>query len=62
MTDQSHLRQSSPLTAIPKIANRPHRSADRMVIAGRRDFIVLLASGLVGGHEKLPTGGHESAH
>ena len=46
MTDQSHLRQSSPLTAIPKVANRPHRTADRMYIAGRRGFLVLLASGV----------------
>ena len=38
MIDQSHLRQSSLLTAIPKVANRPHHTADRMHIAGRRDF------------------------
>ena len=45
MTDQSHLRQSSPLTAIPKGANRPQRPADGINIAGR-GFLVLLASGV----------------
>src|SRR6476659_3030770 len=44
MTDQSHRRQSSPLTAIHKVASRPHRTADRMYIAGRRGFVYLLAS------------------
>jgi hypothetical protein len=47
MADQSHLRQSSPLTAIPKVANRPHRTADRMYIPGRRDCLVLLAASVV---------------
>jgi hypothetical protein len=46
MIDQSHVRQSSQLTAVHKVATRPHRTADRMCIAGRRDLIVLLASGL----------------
>jgi hypothetical protein len=46
MTDQSHLRQSSPLTAIHKVAIRPYRSADRMYIAGRRGLLVLLVSGV----------------
>ena len=46
MTDQLHLRQSSPLTAIPKVANRPHRTADRTYTADRRIFLVLLASGV----------------
>jgi hypothetical protein len=46
MADQSHLRQWSPLAAIHKVANRPHRTADRVYIAGRRGFIVLLASGV----------------
>jgi len=45
MTGQSHLRQSSPLTAIPKGANRPHRTADGINIAGR-GFLVLIASGV----------------
>lgn len=45
MGDQSHLRQSSLLTAIHKAANRPHRTADRDT-AGRRCFLVLLASGV----------------
>src|SRR6478609_1464280 len=46
MIDQSHLRQSSLLTAIPNVANRPNRTADRMCIAGRRDLLVLLVSGV----------------
>ena len=45
MTGQSHLRRSSPLTAIPKGANRPHRPADGINIAGR-GFLVLIASGV----------------
>ena len=43
MADKSHVRQSSPLTAVPKVANRPRRTADRMYIADRRAFLVLLA-------------------
>ena len=46
MADQSHVRQSSQLTAIHKVANRPHRTADRTYIAGRRDLRILVASGL----------------
>jgi hypothetical protein len=46
MPDQPHLRQSSVLTAIAKVANRPHITADRIYIAGRRGFLVLLASGV----------------
>jgi hypothetical protein len=47
MTDQLHLRQSSPLTAIPKVANRPHRTADRTYTADGREFLALLvASGV----------------
>ena len=46
MTDQSHLRQSAPLTAIPKVANRPHRTADRTYTAVRRDISSLLALGV----------------
>jgi hypothetical protein len=46
MTDQSHLRQKSPLTAIPKVATRQQRTADRIYIAGRRGLLVLLASGV----------------
>src|SRR6185312_12669761 len=43
---KSHLRQSSPLTAIHKVVNRSHRSSDRVYIAGRRGFLVFLASGV----------------
>jgi hypothetical protein len=46
MTDQSRVRQSFQLTAVHEVATRPHRTADRMCIAGRRDLLVLLASGL----------------
>jgi hypothetical protein len=46
MTDQSHVRQSSPSTATRNASNRPHRTADRMSLAGRRDLAVLLASGV----------------
>jgi hypothetical protein len=46
MTVQSDLRRSSPSTAIHGVANRPHRTADRTKIAGRRGFLVLLASGV----------------
>lgn len=46
MTDHSHLRQPSPLTAIRKVANRPHRTTDRIYIAGRRGLLVLLISGI----------------
>jgi hypothetical protein len=42
MTDQSHVRQSSQLTAVHEVATRPHRIA--MGIAGRRDLLALLAA------------------
>lgn len=44
MIDQSHLRQSSPFTAVPKVADCPDRAEDRMSMAGRRDHLVLLTS------------------
>ncbi len=47
MTDQYQLPQSSPLTAVRRVAIRPPRTADRMRTAGRRELLVLLASGLV---------------
>jgi hypothetical protein len=46
MTDQSHLRQSSPLTAISKVANRPHCTED-IYIAGRRAGLILLLTSAV---------------
>jgi hypothetical protein len=47
MTDQYQLPQSSPLTEVRRVAIRPPRAVDRMRTAGRRELLVLLASGLV---------------
>ncbi len=44
MTDQSHVLQSSQLTADHEVATRTHRTADRMCLAGRRDLVALLAA------------------
>jgi len=47
MTGQSHLRQSSPLTAVPKVANRPRRTADRRYLKDGRACLVLVATAAV---------------
>ena len=44
MIDQSRVRRSSQLTAVHEVATRPHRTADRTCIAGRRDLVALLAA------------------
>jgi len=47
MADKSHVWQSSPLTAVPKVANRPRRTADRRYLKDGRACLVLVATAAV---------------
>jgi hypothetical protein len=47
MADKSHVWQSSPLTVVPKVANRPDRTAARRYLKDGRACLVLVATAAV---------------